>query len=105
MYVATRQQFIVCLLLQFTRIESDLNWASAKLHSEFAQASEVTFVSSRTRSSRQRRFPCQGSSNPMDILTRIRRLSKELPDLQDECEEVFAAKQVRVINTMFTADE
>ena len=32
--------------------------------------------------------------NPLDILSRIQRLTKEFPRLQDECEAVFADKQV-----------
>ena len=33
--------------------------------------------------------------NPVDILARIQRLSKELPILEDECETIFGAKQER----------
>ena len=86
---------IYCCLWQFLATEKDLNAVSADLKSQFTGKQVCISLEFRWRRLKEYSYESRFlQNNPVDLMNRIQRLTDELPDLQDECEALFAAKQV-----------
>lgn len=73
--MARLTEAVEVLVASLEKAQSDLEWVANRLEEEF--------------STRYKR----GEINPLDVLTRIHRLRRELPALAEECADVLQAKQ------------